>query len=222
MLKATFWYSQKLFPFYHDSTNKRSRGGAVVSTRLPPMWPEFISNHGIDPKHGLISGLSKVASCQQKTLPTWLVWAGYYAWQFFTDGIFLNKIFLDWLLTLTTQPSASKLSDNPVSLLLVLPELFCYERFFSLYSGFPLSSKTNISKFQFIQNGRQKTHLCGCATSKLLQCIYLLIYLSIYLFIYLFITEKKGCTHKEINFYLFLKDKGWYKIINFTRQLCIN
>ena len=25
----------------------------------------------------------------------------------------------------------------------------CYERFFSRYSGFPLSSKTNISKFQF-------------------------------------------------------------------------
>ena len=28
---------------------------------------------------------------------------------------FLNKISLDWLLTLTTQPSASKLSDNPVT-----------------------------------------------------------------------------------------------------------
>ena len=178
---------------------------------------------------GWFQGCQKQPAASKKTLPTWLVWASYSAWQFFTDGIFLNKIFLDWLLTLTTQPSASKLSDNPVSLLLVLPELFCYERFFSLYSGFPLSSKTNISKFQFIQNGRQKTHLCGCATSKLLQCIYLFIYLFIYLLIYLFIylfiyllQKKKGCTHKEINFYLFLKDKGWYKIINFTRQLCIN
>jgi len=27
--------------------------------------------------------------------------------------------------------------------------LFCPERFFLGYSGFPLSSKTNISKFQF-------------------------------------------------------------------------
>ena len=27
--------------------------------------------------------------------------------------------------------------------------LLCYERFFSGYSGFPLSSKTNTSKFQF-------------------------------------------------------------------------
>ena len=95
-----------------------------------------------------------------------------YGWHFF-----LNKILLDWLLTLTTQPSTSKLSDNPVTLLLVLSGLFCYERSFSLYSGFPLSSKTNISNFQFIQNGRRKTHLYGCATSKLLQCIYLFIYL---------------------------------------------
>ena len=31
----------------------------------------------------------------------------------------------------------------------VVGYLFCSERFFSGYSGFPLSSKTNISKFQF-------------------------------------------------------------------------
>ena len=35
-----------------------------------------------------------------------------------------------------------------LSLLLVLV-LACSERFFSGYSGFPLSSETNISKFQF-------------------------------------------------------------------------
>ena len=29
------------------------------------------------------------------------------------DGLILNKISLDWLLTLPTQPSTSKLSDNP-------------------------------------------------------------------------------------------------------------
>jgi len=33
---------------------------------------------------------------------------------------FLHKIYLDWPLTLTTQPSTSKLSDNPASGLFVL------------------------------------------------------------------------------------------------------
>ena len=33
----------------------------------------------------------------------------------------------------------------------VVGSLLCSERFFSGYSGFPLSSKTNISKFQFDQ-----------------------------------------------------------------------
>ena len=37
----------------------------------------------------------------------------------------------------------------------------CSERFFSGYSGFPLSSKTNISKFQFdLQSPRLVVHLC--------------------------------------------------------------
>ena len=37
-----------------------------------------------------------------------LLWLAFlYGWRF------LNKITLDWLLTLTTQPSALKLSDNP-------------------------------------------------------------------------------------------------------------
>ena len=34
------------------------------------------------------SGLSKVAGCQWKSLPTWLVSAGYSAWHFFMDGVF--------------------------------------------------------------------------------------------------------------------------------------
>ena len=50
----------------------------------------------------------------KKSQPTWLVSASYSAGNFFTDGIFLNKISLDWPLTLTTQLSTSKLSDNPV------------------------------------------------------------------------------------------------------------
>ena len=48
-----------------------------------------------------------------------------------------------------------------LSLLLVLSQ--CSERFFSGYSGFPLSSKTNISKFQFDQeSGRRRTTMWMC------------------------------------------------------------
>ena len=58
----------------------------------------------------------------------------------------------------------------------VVGSLLCSERFFSGYSGFPLSSKTNISKFQFDQeSGRRRTTMWMCY----LQIV-------IYLFIYLF------------------------------------
>ena len=58
----------------------------------------------------------------------------------------------------------------------VVGSLLCSEKFFSGYYGFPLSSKTNISKFQFDQeSGRRRTTLWMCY----LQII-------IYLFIYLF------------------------------------
>ena len=58
----------------------------------------------------------------------------------------------------------------------VVGHLLCSERFFSGYSGFPLSSKINISKFQYlIRNQVDEEELCGCATSKSL-FIYLFIY----------------------------------------------
>ena len=45
----------------------------------------------------------------------------------------------------------------------VVGSLLCSERFFSGYSGFPLSSETNISKFQFDQQpGRRRTTLWIC------------------------------------------------------------
>ena len=45
----------------------------------------------------------------------------------------------------------------------VVGSLLCSERFFSRYSGFPLSSKTNISKFHFDQeSGRRRTTLWMC------------------------------------------------------------
>ena len=40
----------------------------------------------------------------------------------------------------------------------VVGSLLCTERFFSRYSGFPLSSKTNISKFQFDLDIRHFSH----------------------------------------------------------------
>jgi len=40
----------------------------------------------------------------------------------------------------------------------VVGSLLCSERFFSEFSGFPLSSKTNISKFQFDQDVRHLSH----------------------------------------------------------------
>ena len=58
----------------------------------------------------------------------------------------------------------------------VVGSLLCFERFFSGYSGFPLSSKTNTSKFQFDQDQVVEEPLCGCATSKSL-FIYLFIHL---------------------------------------------
>ena len=45
----------------------------------------------------------------------------------------------------------------------VVGSLPCSERFFSGYSGFPLSSKTNISKFQFdLESGRRRTTMWIC------------------------------------------------------------
>ena len=61
-------------------------------------------------------GLSEVAGCQQKslTLLTYLVSIGWLlCLAFLFRWVFLTKISLNWLLTLTTQPSPSKLSDNP-------------------------------------------------------------------------------------------------------------
>ena len=59
------------------------------------------------------SGLSKVAGCQCQITAylisiSWLLClASLYGWRF------LNKISLDWPITLTTELSTSKLSDNP-------------------------------------------------------------------------------------------------------------
>ena len=59
----------------------------------------------------------------------------------------------------------------------VVGSLLCSERFFSGYSGFSLSSKTNISKFQFDQESdRRRTALWMCYLQII---IYLFIYLNL-------------------------------------------
>ena len=61
----------------------------------------------------------------------------------------------------------------------VVGSLPCSKRFFCGYSGFPVSAKTNISKFQFDQeSGRRETTLWMC-------------YLQI--IIYLFIYKHRAC-----------------------------
>ena len=59
------------------------------------------------------AGLSKVAGCRRKSWPTWLVFFQLLCLAFLYRWRFLNKVPLDWPLTLTTQPSTSKLSDDP-------------------------------------------------------------------------------------------------------------
>ena len=77
----------------------------------------------------------------------------------------------------------------------VVGSLICSGRFFSGHSGFPLSSKTNISKFQFHQqSGRRRTTLWMCY-------LQIIIYLLIYLFIYLFMSASIGSTyHSRMGF----------------------
>ena len=64
----------------------------------------------------------------------------------------------------------------------VVRSLPCSERFFFGYSGFPHSSKTNISKFQFAQeSGRRRTTLWMCYLQII---IHVFIYLVIKLYIW--------------------------------------
>ena len=60
----------------------------------------------------------------------------------------------------------------------VVGSLLCSERFFSGYTGFPLSSKTNIPNFASIRNQVDEEPLCGCATSEPLLLLLLLLLLN--------------------------------------------
>ena len=70
----------------------------------------------------------------------------------------------------------------------VVGSLLCSKRFFSGYSGFPLSSKTNISKFQFDRES------CGRRTTMWMCYLQIVIYLFIY-FIWLVDCWLVNCLH---------------------------
>ena len=64
----------------------------------------------------------------------------------------------------------------------VAGSLLYSERFFSRYSGFPLSSKTNISRFQFDQeSGERRTTLWMCYLQTIIYLLFLFIY-SLFIF----------------------------------------
>ena len=83
----------------------------------------------------------------------------------------------------------------------VVGSLPCSERFFSGYSGFPVSSKTNIPNSNSTRNQVDEEPLCGCVTCK---------FLFIYLFI-LFLSAVQGCTcsYKERLSMLF-NNSSWH------------
>ena len=87
----------------------------------------------------------------------------------------------------------------------VVGSLPCSERFFFGYSGFPLSSKTNISKFQFDQeSGGRRTTMWMC-------------YLQIV--IYLFKNIKgKGNLFEGVG----LKEDLWYLHLIFISWMCFH
>ena len=61
----------------------------------------------------------------------------------------------------------------------------CSERFFSGYSGFPLSSKTNISKFQFDQeSGRRRTTMW-------MFYLQIVIYFILFIYLFIYVNEKQ-------------------------------
>ena len=83
----------------------------------------------------------------------------------------------------------------------VVGSLLCSDRFFSGCSGFPLSSKTNISKFQFEQesgeSGRRRTTLWMC-------------YLQIIIVIIIIIIVIKSCHVVRLQF------STWVACFGFT------
>jgi len=91
-------------------------GGRQV---LLPLHHPCSNNPPFTMGESLGSGLSKVAgSWLPVKIAPYLVSIGrLFCLAFLYRWSFLNKISLDWPLTLTTEPSTSKLSENPVGLI---------------------------------------------------------------------------------------------------------
>ena len=91
-------------------------GNSQFSIKRTMWWDRDCCESVCHRTHALECRAVKSSHLPAKITAYLLVSAGYSSCHFFTDGInFLNKISLDWPLTLTTQLFTSKLSDNPVN-----------------------------------------------------------------------------------------------------------
>ena len=114
---------------------------------------------------------------------------------------YLNIItwYLLWLLLGSKRWRSGERAGAICGLNLLLVFLLCSKRFFARYSSFPLSSKTNISKFQFDQeSGRRRTTLWMC---------YLQI-IIIYLLLLLLLLDLLPILRKNVFWYAMLESKS--------------
>ena len=99
------------------------------------------------------AGLSEVAGCRRKSPPTLLYWLAT------LPGSSLQET-VKWLLTLQTQPSTPKLSDNPV-------EDFGWYGPFKDRKKFVIGSSSSLLLLYICQLSRimRECHACGSKTS---------------------------------------------------------
>ena len=87
----------------------------------------------------------------------------------------------------------------------VVGSLLCSESFFFGYSGFPLSSKTKISKFQFDQGaGRRRTTLWKCYLQIIIIIIIIIITLLLLLLYYILCCKNRNWVSPDLmQFWIF-------------------
>ena len=87
----------------------------------------------------------------------------------------------------------------------VVGSLLCSESFFFGYSGFPLSSKTKISKFQFDQEaGRRRTTLWKCYLQIIIIIIIIIITLLLLLLYYILCCKNRNWVSPDLmQFWIF-------------------
>ena len=136
----------------------------------------------------VMTGLSKVASCWQKSSPTWLVSAGYTVRHFFTDGIFylkypwtgcflwqLSHLLQNFLLTLNNPRNHCR-TQFGCSPLLVSPSCEVFDVAVQIDNYNWQNFKAKFTKFYGNYNSIPKPlfHTCNCVAVLLLfaSCIF--------------------------------------------------